>query len=161
MTTAIKKLSPTRIRRLKQQGYLSYTDEQLSDLAYGNRFAYRLCSAMLLVGVLTANFVLLGFMFLIAMFGFILPNHPFDYVYNYFFSERLGMAKLPPRSKQLKFTCFIATLWIGATMALFYTGYSMGGYIMGAMLFGMALIVATTDYCMPSIIYNWLFGVKI
>ena len=100
-------------------------------------------------------------MFLIAFFGIILPYHPFDYIYNGLLSKPMSKPKLPPRSKQLKFACKIAVFGIASIIFLFYTGLTLAGYIAGGLLFFVAFLVSTTDICIPSIIYNFIFKVKI
>ena len=96
-------------------------------------------------------------MMVIAFFGVILPNHPFDYIYNLVLRKKMNKPKLPPRSNQLKFACSIATLMIGATIYLFYSGIIAWGYIVGLSLIGVATLVASIDFCIPSKIYNAFF----
>jgi len=154
-------ISSKRIRRLKVQGYCNFSDGEISQFSFGNKFAFIICSSLLLLGVVTSNIPILLVMMLIALFGIILPYHPFDYIYNYALARRLDKPQLPPRSKQLKFACTIATLMIGITIYLFYAGYSTAGYITGGSLFLVAFLVSTTDICIPSIIFNFLFKVEI
>lgn len=154
-------ISITRINRLRVQGYCNYSDADLSELAFGNRFALILCSAIVLIGVITANIPVLFTMMIVALFGVILPNMPFDYIYNYIIRGMLNKPKLPPRSKQAKFACSIATIWLAGTIYLFYAGFNTAGYISGGLLSSVALLVSYTDICIPSIIYNFLFRVKI
>jgi len=154
-------LSPARIHRLKVQGYCNYKDDELSKLAFGHRFALILCSTVLLIGIITSNIFLLSIMFFIAFFGIVLPYHPFDYIYNGLLSKPMSKPKLPPRSKQLKFACKIAVFGIASIIFLFYTGLTLAGYIAGGLLFFVAFLVSTTDICIPSIIYNFIFKVKI
>lgn len=154
-------ISPARIRRLKVQGYCNLKDYELSELAFGNRFAYILCSTLLLTGVITSNIPILSVMLFIAIFGILLPYHPFDYIYNGLLSNLMKKPKLPPRSKQLKFACMIATAGITSIILLFYAGLTLAGYITGGLLFLVAFLVSTTDICIPSIIYNFLFKVRI
>ena len=154
-------ISSERIGRLKVQGYRDMSDGDISQLAFGNRFAYIVCSTILLVGVITANIPVLGTMMIIAFFGVVLPYHPFDYIYNHLVRRVLDKPRLPRRSNQLKFACGVATIWIAATIYLFYYGFAMAGYIAGGMLFSVAFLVSTTDICIPSIIYNFLFKIKV
>lgn len=150
-------LSETRIKRIREQGYFSQTNEEIKALAFGNRFAYRVCVSLLIVGVIFANIPLLAIMMTIAFLGAILPNHPFDYIYNHFFRQKSNRPVLPPRSKQLKFTCTVATIWIGSTIYLFYSGLTTWGYIAGTSIILVAVLVSTIDMCIPSKIYNALF----
>lgn len=156
MKTKTKKsaLSAARIQRMRVQGYTDQSDIELQDMAFGNRFAYRLCTVLLILGVGFASVPLLGLMMAIAALGVILPFHPFDYIYNHAISEKMGKPHIPPRSPQLKFACTTATLWIGTTLYMFYSGNMIAGYILGGMLISVAALVSTTDICIPSIIYN-------
>ena len=158
MKSAKVKLSLNRIAYLRAQGYKDQTDQEIKDLAFGNRFAYQLCTSILLIGVLTSNIPVLAAMMTIAFASIILPNHPFDYIYNYFLAKRMNKPQLPSRSKQLKFTCTIATLWIGATIYLIHLEMNFAARIMGLSLVGVAFLVSTTDYCIPSVIYNATLG---
>lgn len=150
-------LSQIRIIRIREQGYTCQTDAEIRELAFGNRFAYRLCLTFLIIGVAFANIPILTFMMLIAFFGVVLPNHPFDYIYNLVLRKKMNKPELPPRSNQLKFACSIATLWIGGTIYLFFSGLTSWGYISGTSLIGVASLVSTIDFCIPSKIYNALF----
>ena len=154
-------ISTSRLHRLRVQGYCDISDANLSGLAFGNRFAYYTCSFILLIGIITANIPILTTMMVVAAFGVILPNHPFDYIYNYFLSGPMNKPKLPRRSKQLKFACTVATLWIAATIYLFYSGLALAGYVSGGTLFSIAFLVSTTDFCIPSLIYNFLFRYEV
>lgn len=160
MTTNHQLLSNTRINFLKAQGYCNLSDAEISELAFGNRFAYILCGSIVAVAVATAHIPTLIAMTIVAFFGIILPYHPFDYIYNHMLRSVLNKPKLPPRSKQLKFACVIATLWLIATTYLFYVGFDVSGYVLGALLVAVAFIVSATDFCIPSMIYNFIFKVK-
>jgi hypothetical protein len=157
MNTIQHILSGARINRIKVQGYSNYSDTELSALAFGNRFAFIICSTILAIGVTTANIPILMAMTLVAFFGIILLYHPFDYIYNHVLRSILNKPELPPRSKQLKFACLIATLWLIATIYLFYSDLFIAGYVVGGLLFSVAFLVSTTDYCIPSKVYNFIF----
>lgn len=157
MSPSKTSLTGRRIGYIKAQGYFHLPDGEVTDLAFGNRFAYILCGTMLTVGVLMANIPILAAMATIAFLSVILPNHLFDYPYNHIIRHILHKPKLPPRSKQLKFACSIATLWISVTTYLFYTGLVVAGYVMGSFLLSVVFILVTTDFCIPSYIYNLIF----
>ena len=95
-------------------------------------------------------------MMVVSILGVILPNHPFDYIYNILLSGPLNKPKLPRRSRQLRFACVVATIWLATTIYLFYTGLAIAGYVSGGILFSVALLVSTTDVCIPSLIYNFV-----
>ena len=151
------KLTTIRLNRLRTQGYTHQSDEELSSLAFGNRFTYRACVILLIPGVVLANIPLLLIMMFFAFLGVVFPNHPLDYIYNHLLNKRMKKPQLPPRSMQLNFTCSLATPWIGATAYLYYSELMLAGYILGGMLIGTALLISTIDLCIPSMIYNALF----
>ncbi|HJN86508.1 MAG: DUF4395 family protein [Dehalococcoidia bacterium] len=161
MATKGRLLSTARLNRLHAQGYFDISDADLSDLAFGNRFAYILCVTITAIGVATANIPTLLVMTAIAFLGAVLPNHPFDYVYNHVLRGALKKPKLPRRSRQLKFTCVMATLWLIATVLLFNADLTAAGYVLGGLLVAVALTVSTTDFCIPSMIHNFIFRVKV
>jgi len=157
MTSNDQLISATRIKLLRAQGYCNQSDAEISGLAFGNRFAYIVCTSVVAVGVATAHIPTLAVMMVVALGGVVLPYHPVDYIYNHVLRGMLNKPELPPRSKQLKFACIIATLWLGATIYMFYAGHVMAGYVLGWLLVAVAGTVATTDFCIPSFIYNLIF----
>lgn len=161
MKTIGKVLSVTRIKRIREQGYFNKSDQEIIDLAFGNRFAYRLCTTLLALGVILANIPILCAVLCIAFMSVMLPHHPFDYIYNHALSKRLQLPKLPPRSPQLDFACSIATIWTGTTIYLFHSGYDLAGYIVGGAFLIIATMLSTIDLCLPSIIYNSIFRKRI
>ena len=93
-------------------------------------------------------------MFVVAFWGVILPNHPFDYIYNYVLSHWMKKPQLPPRSVQLKFACTIATLWLGAIITLLSMHMETIAFGLAGVLAFVASLPSTIDYCIPSVIYN-------
>ncbi len=147
-------LSDKRLKRLRVQGFINQSDQKLSQMAFGIRFAYRVCTAILIVGVLTKSIVVFSAMCSIAFLGATLPNHPFDYLYNHFLSKRMGKPQLPPRAPQLKFACSIATLWLGTIVYLMSAGSITAACVLAILFVFVAGLLSTTDICIPSIIYN-------
>jgi hypothetical protein len=150
-------LSPARRNRFIRQGYGSYSDKELNDYKYGIRFAYFMCGAIVLTGLLLTNLKFLTAAMIVAFLGTLPPYHPFDYLYNYVIRHLVNKPKMPPRSNQGRFACGIATIWLAGTIYLFHSGLNVFGYISGAILLSLATLVSTTDICIPSIIYNFLF----
>jgi hypothetical protein len=151
-------ISTWRIANIRAQGYDHYSDQEISALSFGNRFAYIVCTILLLTGLITRNIPLLSAVLVIAFSGVVLPYHPFDYVYNYAIKRVLDKPLLPRRSNQLKFACLMATAFILLTLYFLLTGRVSYGYLSGCMLVSVALLVSTTDYCIPSTIYNRIFS---
>ena len=154
-------ITPVRRKRLETQGYNGFTDAELNDFKGGIRFAYYLCSSLLVLGLLLTNLKILAAVMIIAFFGSLPPYHPFDYLYNYVIRHLVNKPKIPPRSNQGRFACGIATVWLGGIIYLFYKDLTFLGYIAGGILVSIATLVSTMDICVPSMIYNSLFKKKI
>lgn len=154
-------ISKSRISCIKAQGYdKGFTAEEISIHSVGNRFAYQLCTLLFTTGLILTNIPILIIAASIAFLGIILPYHPFDYLYNYSVRHWLKRPKLPHRSAQAKFACGIASSTLTAIIILFYNSLFLWGYVLGGILFAVATLVSTTDICIPSLIYNSLFGSK-
>ena len=160
MKTTETTLSEKRIYRLRAQGFTRETKKELSGMAFGIRFAYRSCIALLTVAVLTQSIVLFSVMFVIAFLGIVLPKHPFDYLYNHTLSTWMNRPRVPVRSVQLKFACAIATTWIATVIYLMASGNTTAGILLTVNLILVAMLPATIDYCVPSAIFNALFRRK-
>ncbi len=154
-------VSKKRIQRMRVQGYCGFSSKELSEFHFGNRFAFGMCSVILLPAIAYTSLPVLEMMAVIAFLGIILPHHPFDYIYNLWLSKLLGKPALPPRSRQLKFTCIIATAFLLGIILSFYTGLVFLGYALGIVLISVAILVTTTDICIPSMIYNMLFKYEV
>ena len=160
MISKENKLTQTRLNRLRAQGYTCESRRQLDRMAFGIRFPYRLCVAVLIAAIATKSVILFAVMLLIAFMGVVLPNHPFDYIYNYGISGLMNKPKVPPRANQLKFACSIATTWLAAVLYFMISGAVTTALIMAGILVAIASLPSTIDLCVPSLIYNILFKVR-
>lgn len=151
-------ISQVRISRIKAQGYdTGITDEEISRHAAGNRFAYQMCTLLFTTGLIFTSISVLTIAAIIALSTVLLPHHFFDYLYNYIIRHWFNRPVLPKRSNQAKFACGIAAIWLGIIIYLFYNSLFVWGYVLGAILLAMALLVSTIDFCIPSLFYNKLF----
>jgi hypothetical protein len=154
-------IEPSTRKRLETQGYVGFSDEQLAAFKFGIRFAYALCLTLFVSGLLLANITLLTIAAVIAFLAVFPPYHPFDYLYNYGVRHLLNKPKLPPRTNQGRFACGIASVWLATIIICLDAGYIIATYTLGGMLFAVALLVTTTDICIPSMIYNLIFPRKL
>lgn len=153
-------ISTIQRKRLETQGYNGFTDAELIDFKFGIRFAYYLCGSLTMIGLVMTNLPVLSAAMMIAFFGTLPPYHPFDYIYNHMVRYWINKPKMPPRSNQGRFACGIATVWLGVIIYLFYKELNVWGYMAGGILVSVATLVSTTDICIPSMIYNFLFKRK-
>jgi Domain of unknown function (DUF4395) len=145
---------------LQIQGF-NLDDEALAEIGAWMRWPYVLCASILTVGVVLASPAILWTLSTVAIATVFLPYHPFNYVYNYGVRHLTGTRPLPPGTVQGKFSCGVGGVWLIATGAAFFTGAATVGYVLGGVLVAIATLLATTQLCIPSVIFNALFGRKL
>jgi hypothetical protein len=102
--------------------------------------------------LLASPITLLGFS-VVAAYGASQRSHPFDAVYRWTHDEPLP-DNPPPR----RFAMAVASAWATATALLFATGHRRAGTIAGAALTLAGASVATTHFCLGSLVYRGMFG---
>jgi len=78
---------------------------------YGIRFSYPLYISVVALGIFLANPYILSITALIALFGVILPMHPFDYIYNYGVTKLIGTEQIPGRGSESQVSSSVALLF--------------------------------------------------
>lgn len=154
-------LSDKRRKRLIEQGNIGFTKEQLSNYAFGFRFAYFVCGAFVFLGYITDNLMYFYISLAISIFASIFAYHPIDYLYNYGLRYLLKRDKLPHRSDQGRFACRIATVWIISILFAFSQNLMIAYQILTLSLLVSAILVSIFDICIPSMIYNKIFKIDI
>lgn len=142
---------------LQIQGF-NLDDEALAEIGPWMRWPYVFCASILAVGVMLASPAVLWGLATIAVATVFLPSHPFNYAYNHGVRHLTGTRPLPPSTVQGRFSCGVGGAWLVATGAAFFTGATTAGYILGGVMVAMATLVATTQICIPSIVFNLLFN---
>ena len=151
-------ISETRLRRLDIQGFDEVDEERLAEAGPWLRMAFLLCGALALAGTVTASTRLLGALALVALLGALTPVHPFDLIYNLGIRHLRDTGPLPRRGAPVRFACAIASVWLVATIGAFEVSAKGAGYGLGFTLVASAVLVGTTDICIPSLIWRALFG---
>lgn len=144
-------------KRLEAQGFCDLDEVTLSELAPWLRWSPAICTLAMVVGVVLKSPAILWALAATALFGALLPFHPFDLLYNHGARFLTGTRPLPHQGPQRRFACAIATVWLLATGWAFYIGADLAGYALGVPLALVAALVSTTHFCIPSLIYNTLF----
>ena len=152
-----KTMTATTRRRLNVQGMSDISDETLVEVFPWQRMAFFLCALLAGIGTALASPVVLWVLVPVAALAALFPVHPFDLIYNHGIRHFRKTGPLPKRRAQARFACGIATVWLIATAVSFQSGALVMGYILGAALTFVGLLVGTTDTCIPSMIYNALF----
>jgi hypothetical protein len=120
--------------------------------------AFGLCAVMAGTGTALASPLILLLLVPIAALAAVLPFHPFDLLYNYGIRHITGTSALPRRGAPARFACGMGAIWLVATAWVFHAGHSVVGYTLGGLLTGVAVLVSTTDICIPSLMYRAMFG---
>jgi hypothetical protein len=94
----------------------------------------------------------------IAALAAVFPVHPFDLIYNHGIRHLTGTGILPKRGAPARFACGLGAVWLAVTGWAFWSGNATLGYILGFSLVGVGTLVATTDICIPSMIFRAIFG---
>ncbi len=152
------KLSATTRHRLDVQGFDGIPDQRLAEVAPWLRFAFGLCATLAAIGTIAASSSVLGILVVIAALAALFPVHPFDLIYNHGIRHLRGTQPHPKRSAPSRFACGMGAVWLIGVIWTFQSGNLLAGYIFGGLLTSVALLVATTDICIPSMIYRAMFG---
>ena len=94
----------------------------------------------------------------ITSVGIFLPFHPFDLLYNYGMRYLTHTGPFPNSGPQRHFVFVVATVWLIATGWAFYVGADIVGIALGVLLILVGGLASTTNFCIPSFIYNTVVG---
>jgi hypothetical protein len=151
-------LTRTTRRRLDIQGFEPVEDGALAPVAPWLRLAFGLCAVMAAVGTALASPLILLLLAPIALLAALFPVHPFDLIYNHGIRFLTGTGPLPRRGAPSRFACGLGAGWLVPTAWAFHAGLPLLGYVLGWLLTGVAVLVSTTDICIPSLVYRTIFG---
>jgi hypothetical protein len=148
----------TALDRLDAQGYVNVDRKTMRSVEPWLRWSPTLCTVVMATGTILASPLILWGLVPFAALGAIFPRHPFDLVYNGVVRRLTRTPPLPPHGAPRRFACGIATVWLLATGTAFAVGAETLGFVLGATITGVAAVVSTTHFCIPSLIYGLLFG---
>lgn len=156
MTSTIPTDRATRL--LAMQGWSGDELVQARQTGVWQRFSPALCLTFTIVGTALASPVILLALAVTAVGGALLPGHPFDVVYNRGVRHLLGRPPLPPTRAARRSACAVASIWLAATAWAFGAGADVLGYLLGGSLAGAAAVFTFAGFCIPSFLFNALFG---
>lgn len=151
-------ISPRLQSWLEMRGITCSNDPEFIKVVPWLRTTFLLCGSLVAIGTALAFTPLLWAMVPIAALGGILRVHPFDNIYNYGLRHLTGTKRLPLNGPPTRFACALATPLLVATGVAFEVGVLWLGYLLGGLLTSVALLVGVTHFCIPSLIYQFLFG---
>jgi hypothetical protein len=151
-------LTPRTSRLLDIQGFDTVDMEELAPVARWLRLAFGLCASLAGVGTVLASPTVLLVLTPVAALAAASPVHPFDLIYNYVIRRFTGTGPLPRRGVPSRLACGMGAVMLLVTAWAFSVGHAVLGYALGGVLTFIALLVSTTDICVPSMIYRAIVG---
>ena len=151
-------VNPTVRSRLEAQGFCGLDDRSLAELAPWMRWTYTLGTLVTLIGVTLMSPGVLWSLAAITSVGIFLPFHPFDLLYNYGMRYLTRTGPIPNSGPQRHFVFVVATVGLIATGWAFYAGADIVGIALGVLLIFVGGLASTTNFCIPSFIYNTVVG---
>src|SRR5882724_1232464 len=153
-------VNPTVRSRLEAQGFCGLDDRSLAELAPWMRWTYTLGTLVTLIGVALMSPVVLWTLAAITSVGIFLPFHPYDLLYNYGMRYLTRTGPFPNSGPQRHFVFVVATVWLAVTGWAFYAGADIVGIALGVLLIFVGGLASTTNFCIPSFIYNTAAGLR-
>ena len=148
-----------RIRPLvEMQGFIGFDDHTVKHLDYALRISPIICMMLTAVATAMESATLLWMLLPFAVGGAILRNHPFDVLYNYGLRHLTGGPIMPRYPMPRRFACMLASVWITAEALSFTYGIPLAGHIFGWSMVATATVPVITGFCVPSFIYELIFG---
>jgi hypothetical protein len=151
-------LTPRTSRLLDIQGFDTVDVQELARVAPWLRLAFGLCTLLGGLGTVSASPTILLALTPLAALAAASPVHPFDLIYNYGIRHLTGTGPLPRRGAPSRLGCGMGAVFLLVTAWAFSAGHVVAGYALGGMLTFVALLVSTTDICIPSMIYRSIAG---
>ncbi len=151
-------LGAKRLHRLDVQGFDTIDEDVLARIAPWLRLAFGLSATLAIVGTALASAPILLTLAAIAFLAGILPVHPFDLIYNHGIRHMTGTPPLPKRGPPSRFASGVGALWLIVTVGAFDFSFPIVGYALGFTLALVAILVSTTDICIPSMLFRAMLG---
>lgn len=149
---------PRERRLLQLQGWDGPELEQAVAAGPWTRWSPGLCLLATIVATALGIPAVFYALALTALAGAIAPWHPFDLAYNLGIRHLVGRPALPPNHAARRFACALGAAWLVATALAFQAGAAPAGYLLGGALALAGVIVTFAGFCIPSFLFNVLFG---
>lgn len=146
---------PTNLARL--QGWRgAELDAAVAICPHPHRIAPAACSVLALASAATGSIPLILATLATALAGVFARNHPFELAYNLWAGPR-GRA-LPANRAAKRFGCAVGSLHLAGGAVALALGRAVVADVALVSLGGLALFVAASGICVPSLLFTLRFG---
>ncbi len=148
----------TRDERLvRLQGWRGAEADQALSSGWAAHAGPAVCAVGSLAAGILRSPLLLAALVVTAMIGAFAPTHPAEATYNYFARKR-GAAEVPPTRAARRLGCGLGVLILGTAAVAFLAGATTLAMVLSISFGLLALFVAVTGVCVPSIVFTLLWG---
>ena len=145
-------------RRLRLQGWRGAEVRQARAAGLAVRLAPAVCSAAGFAAAWLDSAVIALVVLPTALIGVFADHHPAESLYNTV-ARRRGLVALPANRAAKRLGCLMGSLLLAGAGASFVADALWIGRFLALSLAFVAAFVASTNVCVPSVLYTAMFGV--
>lgn len=144
-------IKETTSNRLIEKWFACKVTSGRKSAGYGLRFSYPLYIAIVAIGIYSVNPFILSSAALIALFGAVLPMHPFDYIYNNVVTKLIRTEPIPGRGTESQFSSTVALIFNFFVIASIIFGFQLNyavmviAYVLSSLFF-IAVQLSTDNF---------------
>ena len=147
-----------RTNLLRLQGWRGQALAEASDAPWPvHRLGPAICGVLSFVVIATGSMALLLVTLASAIVGTFAANHPAESLYNAIATRR-GRQQMPPNRAAKRTGCAVGSLFLAGAAIAAALGYGTVAIVLLAALGSLAIFVASTGICVPSIMSILAFG---
>lgn len=144
-------------KRARLQGWRGADLERAVAAGGAQRLGPAVCGSLALVAAVTGSTLVLLVTLATAAVGVVAANHPVETLYNRIAARR-ARPQLPANRAAKRLGCALGTTFLGGAWIAAAVGSTALSTVLLVQLGGLALFVAATGICVPSIVFTLLFG---
>ncbi|MBI1175882.1 DUF4395 family protein [bacterium] len=140
--------------KLQLQGFNGLSDGEVTTLSWALKVAPAFCVVWVSIGGWFESPFIVGTLIPFAFLGAVLPWHPFDVPYQWFFRRWINGPAIPSYGAPRRFACAVATVWLGAIVLAMLMAHAVVADLLIGLFVVTAMMPVLFDFCVPSFIYQ-------
>ena len=116
------------------------------------------CGILSLAAAVTGSMAIVLITLATALVGVFARNHPFETIYNVV-ARRTGRQPLPANRAAKRLGCAVGSVFLAGAAVAWIIGFDTLATVLLVSLGSLALFVAATKICVPSMMFTLAFGV--